>query len=95
MWPLVCVFRKTLRRSQAFAQNSRKGNSRKGREGKKVIAQSRSNCIRLNILFDCFSYEQIKNKMAASEEELFIAVQRYTVVFDKSNKDFNRKDERL
>ena len=33
--------------------------------------------------------------MAANEEELFIAVQRYPVVFDKSKKDFDRKDERL
>ena len=32
--------------------------------------------------------------MAASEEELFIAVQKYPVVLDKSNKDFHRKDER-
>ena len=37
----------------------------KGREGKKenIIAQSQSNCILLNILFDYFSYEQIKNKI--------------------------------
>ena len=31
--------------------------------------------------------------MAASEEEL-IAIQKYPVVLDKSNKDFHRKDER-
>ena len=43
-------------------------------------------------MLDCFSYEQIKNKMAASEEELFIVVQKYPVIFDKSNKGFHRKD---
>ena len=86
MWPLACVFRKPLHKIHVREEKEKK---------KKVIAQSRSNCIRLNILFDCFSYEQIKNKMAANEEELFIAVQRYPVVFDKSKKDFDRKDERL
>ena len=91
MWPLACVFRKPLRKIHVRETHVREEKEKK----KKLIVQSRSNCIRLNILFDCFSYEQIKNKMAASEEELFIAVQRYTVVFDKSNKDFNRKDERL
>ena len=58
----------------------------------KNIAQSCSNCIRLNIFFDCFSHEQIKNKTAANKEELSIAVQKYPVIFDKSNKDFHRKD---
>ena len=37
---------------------------------KKNTVQSRSNCIPLNILFDCFSNEQIK--MAANEEEFSI-----------------------
>ena len=37
---------------------------------KKNIVQSRSNFIPLNILFDCFSNEQIK--MAANEEEFSI-----------------------
>ena len=30
--------------------------------------------------------------MAASEEELFVVVQKYPVIFDKSNKGFHRKD---
>ena len=30
--------------------------------------------------------------MAASEEELFIVVQKCPVIFDKSNKGFHRKD---
>ena len=30
--------------------------------------------------------------MATSEEELAISVQKYPVFFDKSNKDFHRKD---
>ena len=53
--------------------------------------QSRSNCIRLSILFDFYYYEPIKNKMVANEEEPSIAVQKYPVIFDKSNKDFHRK----
>ena len=91
MWPLACVFRKPLLKIHVRETHVREEKEKK----KKVIAQTRSNCIGLNILFDCFSYEQIKNKMAANEEELFIAAQRYPVVFDKSKKDFDRKDERL
>ena len=55
------------------------GNSRNSRERKKEknIAQLHSDCLRLNILFDCFSYEEMKNKMAANEEKLSIAVQKY------------------
>ena len=30
--------------------------------------------------------------MAANKEELSVAVQKYPVIFDKSNKDFHRKD---
>ena len=58
-----------------FAPN----NSRNSRERKKEknIAQLNSDCLRLNILFDCFSYEEIKNKMAANEEKLSIAVQKH------------------
>ena len=58
-----------------FAPN----NSRNSRERKKEknIAQLNSDCLRLNILFDCFSYEEMKNKMAANEEKLSIAVQKY------------------
>ena len=69
------------------------GNSRKRREGKKEKkknAQSHSNCIRLNILFDWFSYKQIK-KMAANEEEPSIVVQKYPVFFDKSNRYFHHE----
>ena len=58
-----------------FAPN----NSRNSRERKKEknIAQLNSDCLRLNILFDCFSYEEMKNKMAANEEKLSIAVQKH------------------
>ena len=58
----------------------------------KNITQSCSNCIWLNVLFDCCSYEQNKNNMTANKEELSITVQKYRVIFDKSNNDFHCKD---
>ena len=61
-------------------------------EKEKKIAQSCLNCIQLNILFDCFSYRQIKNKLTAKKVEISIAVQKYSVMFDKSNKHFDCKD---
>ena len=66
----------------------------KERKQEKNIALSRSNCISLNVLFDSFSYEQIKNKMAANKEELPIAVQKYPAIFNKSNKGFHHKPQR-
>ena len=59
----------------------------------KNIGQSRSNCIRLNVLFDYFCYGHIK-KITTNEKEPSIAIQKYPVIFDKSNKDFHRKDVR-
>ena len=62
----LCVLRKPLRKIFLRAKTllARKLMQGKRRKKEKSITQLRSNCIRLNILFDCFSYEQIKNKMA-------------------------------
>ena len=90
----LCVVRKPLRKiflqAKIFARKELTKGKRRKKE--KIIVQSRSNCIRLNILFDCLSYEQITNKMAANKEELSVAVQKFPVIFDLSNKDFHRKD---
>ena len=34
----------------------------------------------------------VQNKMAINGEDLSILVQKYTVLFDKGHKEFNRKD---
>lgn len=45
---------------------------------------------KLNNFFDCFFRKQ--NKIASNDEELSVAVEKYCVMFDKSNKDFHQKD---
>ena len=91
----LCVVCKPLRkiflRAKIFTR--KETHVKKEKEKKfRNIAQSHSNSIRSNILLDCFTYEQIKNETAASEEELSIVVQKCPAIFDKSNKDFHRKD---
>ena len=49
--------------------------------------------IRNSIMFCSHIKTQTTNQsMAVNEEELSITVQRYPVLFDKSNKEFHRKD---
>ena len=40
----------------------------------------------------CFLNVYVQNKMMINGEDLCILVQKYTVLFDKGHKEFNRKD---
>ena len=81
------VVRKPLRKIFARKESYVRGEKEKK---EKNIGQSRLNCIRLNVLFDYFSYEQIK-KMTTNEKELSIAIQKYPVIFDKVTRTFIAK----
>ena len=43
-------------------------------------------------LMVCFSNVYVQNKMVINKEDLSISVQKYTVLFDKGHKEFDRKD---
>ena len=94
MWPLACVFIKTLCHCKPFNKILLRA-KKLLKEEKEKIKNYRT------ITFDLHSIEyfvqlpllwKIKNKKEQNEKELSITVQKYSVIFDKSNVDFHSND---